>query len=317
MIVCDCLSLPVIARACLCLPVLACDCPCACLSLPVMDAHIQNLIQEQEDAMLQIALTKEMLSIGSSDLKMTTLSMILDCPDLRSLLDCNTHADVVARAMHHVSLPRIKKGISECLGEGVCYGITDNGFANSFTFNIQMGESNRSLKIFSSGKIQCSGLKSFTECMPTAHLAAAVLNALFDRSAKDICISRLSVSLVNAVVTIDHGLDTKQLYTFLYPEHLDRVVMSQKVAHRLSWKHVFDDCKVTVFIFKSGSMIFSGAKSPKALASAYIKTMDTIDQHAAHITIERPVKVATSGKRGRKRKADTFETYLQNFLMPK
>lgn len=300
-----------------------------------IDATMQALIQEHEDAMLQIALVKELMTIGSSDIKMTTLSMILDCPDLRTLLGCSTHTDVVARAMHHISLPRIKKHITECLGEGVCYGLTDNGFANSFTFNIQMRQradgldgvvdaadgaangSNRSLKVFSSGKIQCSGLKSLTEFVPTAHLAAAVLNALFDRPDKDICITRLSVSLMNAVASLENGLDTKKLYLYLFPEHLDRVVMSQKVAHRLSWKHVFDDCKVTVFLFKSGSMIFSGAKSPKALASAYTSTMQAIEQYASHIIIERPVKVATSGKRGRKRKADTFETYLQNFLMPK
>lgn len=290
-----------------------------------IDAIMQPLMQAHEDAIMQIALTKELMTVASSDLKMTTLSMILDCPDLRTLLGCTTHAEVVVRAMHLISLPRIRKAIKECIGEDVCYGLTDNGFANSFTFNIQMrqdasgasGASNRSLKVFSSGKIQCSGLKNLEEFAPTARLAAAALNALFDRPNKDIGITKLNVSLINAVASLEHGIDTKQLYTYLYPEHLDRVVMSQKVAHRLSWKHVFDDCKVTVFLFKSGSMIFSGAKSPTALASAYVKTMQTIEQYGSHIMIDRPVKVATSGKRGRKRKADTFETYLQNFLMPK
>lgn len=285
-----------------------------------MDACAQELQSGLEDTILQADMDNALLEkIKPSGLSISTISIIMVCTNLQNLLADDggnpaTHARVVHHAMQNFDDARVKSALLESL-PGVCIGLVDNNFGNSFTISVQeKGDRNTSLKVFTSGKIQCSGLKGFNDCVPLALLAQRVLNIILRRQTQDICITDFKVSLINSVSSINAGIDTMKLYNILYPECTNKVLMSAKVVKRLSWKHSFDKDCVTALVFRSGKIIFTGAKVPSQLAEAYSRVMSTIEKHADVLLVPVAIKIkSATGKRGRKRKEDTFKALLQSF----
>lgn len=276
-----------------------------------MEAYAEYLTQSFSHEMDKIELDNAFLeNLRPSQLHVSTISIIFKYNHLKNL--CKMNFDEIVR---HVMKQFDDLSVRERLGNVLSnktYGLVMNGFGNSFTFEYHDERSSKSLKFFMNGQLQCSGLRKFEEASTIAKYAENIINILMDRD--DIRIYDFKVSLMNAHVALNSGINNRTLYDVLYPSLLGNIKMSQKIHKRLSITFSDGDVNVTIMVFHTGKIIFAGARLPIQLSAAYTYVIQLIDKHFARIKDQLPIKTKSCGKRGRKKKDSTFEAFLHRTI---
>lgn len=244
-------------------------------------------------------------------LRVSTLSAILTVTSVQALTK-RTGKQLIEQLFEAFGKTSRLRALREATGLR-SFGLVSNGFGNSCTFEYMQDGRMRSLKLFLNGKVQCCGIQHFSEMPRVAHLACQVLNTLLRRPRHDIRPSHMVLSFINATVRLPFCVKTPVLYEALYPQLLGNIRMSPKVYKRLTL--VLHG--TSIMLFHSGNAIFTGCKSLDQLDRAHGELLTLLETHAASATVPRAMHDSSPGparKRGRKRTADTYESFIRSFV---
>jgi hypothetical protein len=303
---------------------------------------LEPLLHAGHEAELGMALDRmQANALAPSEVRITTVSLILSCAQL-----VGGGASAAEEAVRRWASPEGPPAAVLALG---VRGVARNGFGNSFTLDFgktcARGGSGGNVKVFSNGSLQCSGLRCLEDAPPLARRVQDALRALMGR--EDLEVRAPRVSLLNATFSLGQGIDTRALYDVLFPTERERVVMSQQVHRRLMWAvetpaEALEEApeeagkkgkgkgkgkakQVSVLLFHTGKVIVAGAKHPGQIAAAYARVLETVDPLAARLRAALPAAAASKRrrdadepprKRGRKRKTETLEAFLQGLQQP-
>lgn len=285
----------------------------------------RSLASEQENTLASIeldnAFAQHFEMTSEAALRITTTSIILHTSDLLKLTGLSTHAVFSCMASTFDST-RARKTIQRKAHISK-YGLVENGFGNSISFEFKHDERNviTSCKIFANGKVQCSGISRFTDVPMVAKVVSVVLNTLLGRD--DICVKSFTLSFINAAAKFPFGINTQILYERLFPTLMGRVQMSPRIHKRLTISYTDTSSAsektkalCSIMLFHTGSIIITGCKSLAVLASSYQYILRLLDDAFPYVGLPAPpVKEARLPlKRGRKRKTDTFESFLKELM---
>lgn len=169
-------------------------------------------------------------------------------------------------------------------------------FFNQVTLRYQDDVSRKSVKVFTNGKLQLTGLVSLSECRFVAMYVVDTLNRLLGQ---DFTLVNAYVGLMNANFNLCVSVDLRKLHHIFntQPSHVLALYNPETYpAINLKYTHP-TGARTSVFIFGSGSVVMSGGKSMQELHNTYTYLTNLISQHRTDIVLP---KIATV-KRKRER----------------
>lgn len=281
-------------------------------------ATMELLLEQAQEAALSMELDKSVAcNFAPSDACLTTLSVIITCKTASAL---RADAALPRGKLEHgmaarFDLPSVRRDIAAVL-DTPKFGLANVGFRNSITLEFKdagADKNKKSAKVFLPGaKIQVAGIRSYAEIAPVMDKLPRVICLLLDAPQDSIQPVDYKISFCQAVMNLNTGVKTRKLHDILVQsKDVDpsTISLSEHVHGRLSIKRpgVF-----TIMIFATGKVILTGFTQPKQMAEAYRHIVNLVDDHFEHVRddVRQRVKPPSTGKRGRKRKCDTLESFL-------
>jgi hypothetical protein len=140
-------------------------------------------------------------------------------------------------------------------------------FNNSLTLSKDVGETKkRSVKLFPNGKIHVTGSSTPMEGLEIIQEIQKIVDEVFPET-KNNPVSPMEIQMINATFRLPHGIDQMALLD-LYKKHkkfVKKPSYSPETYSAVKAK-MFN---MTVSVFKTGSIVMSGAKNFKDIAMAY------------------------------------------------
>ena len=140
-------------------------------------------------------------------------------------------------------------------------------FNNSLTLSKDVGETKkRSVKLFPNGKIHVTGSSTPMEGLEIIQEIQTIVDEVFPET-KNLPMSPMETQMINATFRLPHGIDQLALLELYkkHRKHVKKVSLNPETYSAVKAK-MFD---MTVSIFKTGSIVMSGAKNFKDLTMAY------------------------------------------------
>jgi hypothetical protein len=140
-------------------------------------------------------------------------------------------------------------------------------FNNSLTLSKDIGETKkRSVKLFPNGKIHVTGSSTPMEGLEVIRDIQDIVDEVFPETTNS-PVSPMETQMINATFRLPHGIDQMALLD-LYKKHKKFVTKTSYSPETYSAvkAKMFN---MTVSVFKTGSIVMSGAKNFKDLAMAY------------------------------------------------
>jgi TATA-box binding protein (TBP) (component of TFIID and TFIIIB) len=182
-----------------------------------------------------------------------------------------------------------------------------NAFFNQVTVIIQTRNNNRpNLKLFKNGSIQMTGCKSIenfvevlnilcTELLKTKAIAdpktmsSVILKPFVDiDKRKNVDVSLLykfKVHLINSNFNIDFSVNREKLYLLLSESKID-CTYEPCVHACVNIKYNYKNCdSISVFVFETGSIIITGAKTLDHLMKAYVFITKKLFENYNHLRL--------------------------------
>ncbi len=192
-------------------------------------------------------------------LKISTMTCIGDLAQNIDTLKLSTN-------FHSVSYPicTLKQTKRHHEYEESVRGKTRMSFYNQVTINYT-DTTNKSIKIFSNGKIQITGLTSFNEAQYCFTIIQTILlkslNIQIDTKQKD----SLTVVLINSNFAFHNNINILKLKPLLHSLNF-KVDYKPDVYPGLKIKHVNNS---SIFMFKTGNVVLTGIKSLSTLLETF------------------------------------------------
>ena len=142
-----------------------------------------------------------------------------------------------------------------------------NHFNNSLTLSKDVGETKkRSVKLFPNGKIHVTGSSTPMEGLDIIQEIQKIVDEVFPETTNS-PVSPMETQMINATFRLPHGIDQMALLD-LYKKHKNFVTKTSYSPETYSAvkAKMFN---MTVSVFKTGSIVMSGAKNFKDIAKAY------------------------------------------------
>jgi TATA-box binding protein (TBP) (component of TFIID and TFIIIB) len=147
------------------------------------------------------------------------------------------------------------------------WNVGTNHFNNSLTLSKDVGETKkRSVKLFPNGKIHVTGSSTPMEGLEIIQDIQKIVDEVFPETTKR-PVSPMETQMINATFRLPHGIDQMALLD-LYKKHKNFVKKTSYSPETYSAvkAKMFN---MTVSVFKTGSIVMSGAKNFKDIAMAY------------------------------------------------
>lgn len=142
-----------------------------------------------------------------------------------------------------------------------------NHFNNSLTLSKQVSKSKkRSVKLFPNGKIHVTGSSTPMEGLDIIQEIQKIVDEVFPETTNS-PVSPMEIQMINATFSLPHGIDQLALLEMYkqYPTKVKNISYSPETYSAVKAK-MFD---MTISVFKTGSIVMSGAKNFKDVALAY------------------------------------------------
>lgn len=150
------------------------------------------------------------------------------------------------------------------------YTVTKRGkvrktFFNQLTINYK-DISKKSIKIFLNGKLQLTGLSSLFECKLVIEMICKWLSECF---LERITYNNFKIGMINSNFMINHTINLEKLQYYLINNHSNANIRFEPDTYpAINVKSLFDN-KVSIFIFGSGNIVITGAKTLSEIKTAY------------------------------------------------
>ena len=180
------------------------------------------------------------------------------------------------------------------------YELTKRGklkksFFNQVTLNY-VDISKKSIKVFSNGKLQLTGLTSCLECNRVSNMVIGWLNKYIKDS--EIVITNMYMGMINSNFSVMKNLDLIRLNAILNKHDNVMSVYNPESYPAINMKYVDQakDIAVSVFIFGTGNIVITGGKRLGHMRDAYSFIHKTIDSNKStvHKTNEHIPKIVKS-----------------------
>lgn len=160
-------------------------------------------------------------------------------------------------------------------------------FYNQVTLNYK-DISKKSMKIFSNGKLQITGLTSYFECEQLANYTVQVLHKTLGDPT--IAIRRAYIGMINCNFSTGTNLD---LYTFnqLLNRHARVMsIYSPESYPAINMKYRNGDVNTSVFVFGTGNIVITGGKCLSDMKETYefvhkeiVRNYETVSKNTVHV----------------------------------
>ena len=151
------------------------------------------------------------------------------------------------------------------------YEVTKRGkikksFFNQVTLNYS-DISKKSIKVFSNGKLQMTGLTSCLEC----NQVASMVNGWLKKYLNDdtIRITKMYIGMINSNFSMMTNLDLIRLNVILNQDRHVVSIYNPESYPAINMKYVREDVSVSVFIFATGNIVITGGKRLGDMRVAY------------------------------------------------
>ena len=142
-----------------------------------------------------------------------------------------------------------------------------NHFNNSLTLSKDVGESKkRSVKLFPNGKIHVTGSSTPMEGLKIISDIQVIVDEVFPETTQR-PVSPMETQMINATFRLPHGIDQMALLE-LYKKY-KRFVKNSSYSPETYSAVKANMFNMTVSVFKTGSIVMSGAKNFKDIAMVY------------------------------------------------
>lgn len=153
-------------------------------------------------------------------------------------------------------------------------GKVKKNFFNQVTLNYE-DISKKSIKIFSNGKLQMTGLSSFVECN---HVANMVLGWIIDTlSLSNIHMQNMYIGMINSNFSVYKSIDLHKLTNILNKMENVMSIYNPESYPAINMKYITATIKVSIFIFGTGNIVITGGKSLNDMKYAYKFIVDTLN----------------------------------------
>lgn len=159
-------------------------------------------------------------------------------------------------------------------------GNIKKSFFNQVTLNY-CDISKKSIKVFSNGKLQITGITSCLECNKVAEMVNGwLVKYLHDDSIR---ITDTYIGMLNSNFSMMTNIDLIKLNGVL--NHVSHVVSvyNPESYPAINMKYVKDGTSVSVFIFATGNIVITGGKRLKDMQTAYSFVHDIIHSHRERV----------------------------------
>jgi TATA-box binding protein (TBP) (component of TFIID and TFIIIB) len=160
-------------------------------------------------------------------------------------------------------------------------GKIKKSFFNQVTLNY-CDISKKSIKVFSNGKLQLTGLTSCLEC----NIVASMVNGWLKKYLEDdtICITKMYIGMINSNFSMMTNLDLIKLNGILNIDPWVVSIYNPESYPAINMKYVKDDVSVSVFIFATGNIVITGGKQLSDMRVAYQFVYDTVIKNKHRVT---------------------------------
>jgi len=141
----------------------------------------------------------------------------------------------------------------------------------------------KSIKVFSNGKLQMTGITSLNEAYTVANMVKNLLNTVFDTS--DFQIINLDIGMINTNFSFGRNLDIIALREILNTGPNTSIDYEPDVYPGLKIKYF----KTSIFIFTTGNVLITGVKSLEEVNDAFSFVVDNTFEHWKDLNIGKSV----------------------------
>jgi TATA-box binding protein (TBP) (component of TFIID and TFIIIB) len=148
-------------------------------------------------------------------------------------------------------------------------------FYNQITINYEENTT-KSIKIFSNGRLQMTGITSYNEAKYAANVIIKIIKDSIDESA-NINASKFEIALINSNFSFKNHLDILKLRTYITDCKVD---YKPDVYPGLKIRHI--STGASIFLFSTGNVVITGVKSITSIQKAFMHiTKNVIDNYSA------------------------------------
>ena len=128
----------------------------------------------------------------------------------------------------------------------------------------------KSIKVFSNGRLQITGITSITEACTTSKIVCDIINAIPTCSKRTISLQDVSIAMINTNFSYNCGIDIITLQSLLKYDENITVSFDPDRYPGLNIKHKNSDgTKTSVLFFGTGNVVITGVKSFRGILEAF------------------------------------------------
>lgn len=139
-------------------------------------------------------------------------------------------------------------------------------FFNQVTLNYK-DISKKSIKVFSNGKLQITGLTSYLECNYVAQMVTKWLQKALSNT--DIKVTHMYVGMINSNFSVKKNLDLVRLNQLLNTHNNVMSIYNPESYPAINMKYIDDTMSVSIFVFGTGNIVITGGKELEHMRKAY------------------------------------------------
>lgn len=155
-------------------------------------------------------------------------------------------------------------------------GKIKKSFFNQVTLNY-CDISKKSIKVFSNGKLQLTGLTSCLECNQVAEMVNGWLKKYLD--SETICITKMYIGMINSNFSMMTNLDLIKLNGILNIDPRVVSIYNPESYPAINMKYIHQGVSVSVFIFATGNIVITGGKQLRDMRVAYEFVHDMVTKN--------------------------------------
>ena len=166
-------------------------------------------------------------------------------------------------------------------------GKKKKNFFNQVTINIQ-DITKKSIKIFLNGKIQVTGVVAECEFKLISEYICKLLQECFEQ---DIQLLSYKIGMINSNFHLQWNIDLHKFQSILEGEQNVISRYDPDTYPAINMKYYFHDNRVSLFIFNSGNIVITGAKSILDISVTYKYIIKILTQYKQVIKLSNNEKI--------------------------
>jgi len=210
-----------------------------------------------------------------SYISVSTITMICD-------LDCEINTQALSANFQSPEFPIciLKKTKAHNEYEITKRGKTIKSFYNQITINY-IDHSTKSIKVFSNGRLQMTGLSSVNDANSAVNTLIKILhlsqNAIISTK---VSIKDIYIAMINSNFSFNFGIDILKLKLHLEKKYKDfQIIYNPDVYPGLKIKHKTEFGTSSIFVFSTGNVVITGVKSLIEIEKSFVCISETINNN--------------------------------------